>query len=306
MFKRLRSRDYTVTPFRANKFWRVTSDSEDPFVETLTGIKLNRHFYEDEDPKNENGTYMRGVYDLIYHMYYKHDSPFNKFGIYNYDGIHLQDFPTKLLSVIHVIKISNQYFGEKILPNSIKLTSIIDGLDITIVDDGKGNLIDQDTEEHVGNVFYTNGLLVLTHREPEETLEVETPDYTTFPNYYVINSEFEEIQYQPGQSAFPDYEVSPYEFVFRFYNLEFRGELTHYEHEFRCAIEPGEFNGTSNPSVKDGDTVIEYVKSEEFSPFITTVGLYDEFLNLIAVGKLAKPVQKPREIPMTLVVRMDM
>ena len=40
-------------------------------------------------------------------------------------------------------------------------------------------------------------------------------------------------------------------------------------------------------------------------PYITTVGLYNEQAQLLAVGKLAEPLQKRDDIDMNIVLRWD-
>ena len=42
-----------------------------------------------------------------------------------------------------------------------------------------------------------------------------------------------------------------------------------------------------------------------FKPYVTTVGLYDDDLNLLAVGKFAQPVKTSEEADMTFVIRWD-
>ena len=65
-----------------------------------------------------------------------------------------------------------------------------------------------------------------------------------------------------------------------------------------------------NPSIRlDGrmDTaeVDPLAKNPAFRPYVTTVGLYDDELRLLAVAKLAKPLQKLNNVDTTFVVRFD-
>ena len=43
----------------------------------------------------------------------------------------------------------------------------------------------------------------------------------------------------------------------------------------------------------------------DFSPYITSVGLYDDECNLLAVAKLTKPMKKPTDLPLTFKVSID-
>ena len=42
-----------------------------------------------------------------------------------------------------------------------------------------------------------------------------------------------------------------------------------------------------------------------WQPLVTTVGLYDDDNNLLAVAKLAKPLRKPTDIPLTIKTQID-
>ena len=88
----------------------------------------------------------------------------------------------------------------------------------------------------------------------------------------------------------------------------FSSSLTIYETQYKCTIRENEFNFSLNPSLLSGSTdgtVYGYVTSSYFSPFITTVGLYDEFQNLLAVGKLAQPLPTSPTTDTTILINLD-
>ena len=47
------------------------------------------------------------------------------------------------------------------------------------------------------------------------------------------------------------------------------------------------------------------VTGSDFSTYVTGIGLYDDFNNLLAIGKLAKPVKNDKEMAMSFVIRFD-
>jgi hypothetical protein len=47
------------------------------------------------------------------------------------------------------------------------------------------------------------------------------------------------------------------------------------------------------------------VTGSYFSPYVTTVGLYDEAQNLLAVGKLAQPLPTSATTDTTILVNID-
>jgi hypothetical protein len=88
----------------------------------------------------------------------------------------------------------------------------------------------------------------------------------------------------------------------------FSSSLEIYETQYKCTIRENEFNFSLNPSLISGSTdgtAYGYVTSSYFSPFVTTVGLYDEFQNLLAVGKLAQPLPTTATTDTTILINLD-
>jgi hypothetical protein len=91
-------------------------------------------------------------------------------------------------------------------------------------------------------------------------------------------------------------------------SCSFSSSLTIYETQYKCTIRENEFNFSLNPSLISGSTdgtVYGYVTGSYFSPFVTTIGLYDEFQNLLAVGKLAQPLPTTATTDTTILINLD-
>ena len=77
-----------------------------------------------------------------------------------------------------------------------------------------------------------------------------------------------------------------------------------------CRANPGEFNYSSNPTYVDNQGRIRVVDASQVGiqkafSFITTIGLYDAYQNLLAVAKLSRPVEKNDQKDLTFRVRLD-
>lgn len=75
-----------------------------------------------------------------------------------------------------------------------------------------------------------------------------------------------------------------------------------------CRALNDEFNYSSNSTFVDDNGLIRVLSGSDVlgtRTYITTVGLYDENDNLLAVGKLNKPVLKSFEAELTLKLRLD-
>ena len=107
-----------------------------------------------------------------------------------------------------------------------------------------------------------------------------------------------------GKTGILDYENNEYGF-----NAQFKTSTRFYEHEVVCRIPKTDFNITQNAS-----TIIkydrkqkpkQYLSNREFRPYFTTIGLYDDFGNLLAIAKLATPIKKRKDVDINIVIRFD-
>ena len=90
-----------------------------------------------------------------------------------------------------------------------------------------------------------------------------------------------------------------------------RGTHTIWEKEVSCTVGPGEFGMSMHPSLQEWDPSLgEYkykalVTGSAFRPFITTIGLYNDYGQLLVIGKLNTPIQTPNNMDTTFIIRYD-
>jgi hypothetical protein len=183
-------------------------------------------------------------------------------------------WPTGSGDQIAVISIPSKLYGEYIVPNSFVLD--YPTLSSTITDDGQGNLNISSSaggfDGYIGNIIYTHGLAILTDVTLPDILGYTLDDYVT------------------------DIDVT----------CSFSSSMTIFETQYKATIRESEFNATLNPSARDSDgTLNNNVTGSYFSPYVTTVGLYDEAQNLLAVGKLAQPLPTSDTTDTTILVNLD-
>lgn len=71
----------------------------------------------------------------------------------------------------------------------------------------------------------------------------------------------------------------------------------------KCKVKDLECNYSYNPSIKGGN--LDIMGTPEFTPYVTTVGLYNRAGELMATAKLSKPIKKNDNIDMTFKVNID-
>lgn len=145
-----------------------------------------------------------------------------------------------------------------------------------IVDDGEGRLYLKNSfpRYYVGNAIYTHGQLIITD--------------TVIAKYY--NDTFDAV-------------------------LKWKSNLPIFTHNYHCKVKSGEFNYTLNKTslakLPDGtfnqDGLVEtHLTGSDYPPYFTTVGLYNDSNELIAVGKMASPTPKSLDTDMSIIVQLDM
>ena len=142
----------------------------------------------------------------------------------------------------------------------------------------------------VGNVFYEHGMVVLSDPRTKYT----SGSFRLF-NDALYN--YKTLAQQPGC-------------IEDFY-FEYNSTVTLYEHEYVCRAKEDEFNFTSNSTIRqnndeNSEVPKDFVSNENFAPYITTVGLYDKYGRLLAIGKLGTPIHKRDDVDLNLIVKFDM
>jgi hypothetical protein len=81
-----------------------------------------------------------------------------------------------------------------------------------------------------------------------------------------------------------------------------------YETQYKCTFRENEFNYTLNPTLQydTSGSVYSYTTSSQWAPYVSTVGLYDEAQNLLAVGKLSQPLPTSATTDTTILINLDM
>jgi hypothetical protein len=315
VFKPFITSDVVVSPFKVNKTFTFEGTA------ALTGSGIDIFEGENIDPtlwvsgSNPTGyistqdkfLVYRSIRELYYYNYLFGDdgSPattasFNLDGTittttaytpnsYNYLCNTLlanRYFPTGSGEIVGVISIPSNVFGEYIKPGTFTL-SYESG---SFTDDGEGNLIFNN--EKIGDIIYEHGMIILTSDG------IPGQDGYGYVNYGSTT-------YGLGDSLF-------IEDIINSLNLScsFESTITVYETQYKCTIRENEFNFSQNPTLISGSSnsgvLYNFATGSYFDPFVTTVGLYDNEYNLLAIAKLAQPLPLSSTTDMNILVNLDM
>jgi len=92
------------------------------------------------------------------------------------------------------------------------------------------------------------------------------------------------------------------------YTASYRSTVTINELSIITRLDAGDFNMSTNLSLTadDDSTYRSFVTSSNFTPYITTIGLYNGYGQLLAIGKLAQPIRKRNDVDMNFLIRLDL
>jgi hypothetical protein len=113
----------------------------------------------------------------------------------------------------------------------------------------------------------------------------------------------------PKQGVFVISSANPkYNQIATSYTASWRSTVTVNELSVITRLDQGDFNMSLNPTLTaDNDiTYQSFVTGSDFSPYITTIGLYNDAGQLLMVGKLAQPIKKRRDVDMNFLLRIDL
>ena len=93
------------------------------------------------------------------------------------------------------------------------------------------------------------------------------------------------------------------------FTVAFKNDYTIYENEARCLVKDSDFNLSYNPTLVNGNytsgSLKDFATGSAFYTYATTIGLYDDDNNLLAVAKLGKPIMMSPDTDMTFIVKYD-
>lgn len=200
-------------------------------------------------------------------------------------------FPTHSAAKIAVWSIASRVFGDYIQPNSVNISLTKDSQTFIFTDDGQGNL--QYGGNNVGNVIYQHGLIVFTYLYDNSSIPTPPDAYGQAiygGDLYGGSVSAEDLTYITNVTC------------------SFSSSYTIYETQYKATLRESEFNFSQNPSIISSSTdgsLYGFATGSYFSPYVTTVGLYDEAQNLLAVGKLSQPLPTSRTTDTNIFINID-
>ena len=321
-FKQFNSQDIIVSPLEVAKGFSFSNGS----ALTASNVQIQRFRGEKNQSSLSNSDFpitQSTVYDSVLQLYYgnyisgsdgevqpANTSSFTPDGVIqglvtsnayeNYNTTDLNPFkffPTSSGLAVGVMSVPKNLFGDQIQPSSLKITTPSG----SFFDDGEGRLKRETNHNSssifVGNVIYEHGMIVFTGGNRTDATGED--------------DNYGEAEYATGVYGGRSIDNNDIDNFVATENItvDFSSSFTIYETQYKSTIGQDEFNYSQNPSTLKNtysDGIPEdFITGSYFSPYVTTVGLYNELNELLAVGKLAQPLPTSRTTDTSILVNID-
>ena len=341
-YKQLNRQDVYISDYQAQKSWQASGSLTSSYgIETLRGFSGSTPGYPYPNDYRKN-RYEKLVYDSIHHLYYSLTSgSINTQGDMYYSGAYDVSFQSSLMlsesrketSEVAVISIPKDVYGTKVVPGTFVAEPIFETSDRYIID-GYAREPQAGDNQYIENInFWYNSSVI------------DTADYIVSESNYISESVSEyvitssgfqrpeiiddgqgrliisggeasftnperfvgDIIYNQGNAVITDPDVARYYSTYGRLNVQWKSNLPIYTYNVHCTVKESECNHTFNPSAITGsdNSVRTNITGTDFRPYVTSIGLYNEANELIAVAKTNRPIPKSNNVDMTFVVKFD-
>lgn len=312
-YKKLNKQDAFITTYVAHKPWAITGSQ-------FSSYNITHN-------KNVTGINQNSLQQLYYPTKISGSVPSSSFDYYPQTTLY-QSQSRELPTGSFLLSIPRDLYGTAIKPESFRLKLLQNAYEIffpvvdsyitdgylqtfdtagrrpsrgwepipivsdVILDDGEGQLYisGSSPRNYIGDIIYSHGMAIITDISAASI----------------------------AASTFKYYSSTTY--------LNFKSSQPIFTHNYHCRLRESEFNFTYNPSAlssslktvyDNNDTIYSTssavsagelnsnITGSTFQPYITTVGLYNDANQLIAVGKVNRPVPKSANTEMTIIVKID-
>jgi hypothetical protein len=285
MIKEIPKSDIITRPIKVYKEW--TLDENDAYP--LFGESPDNTLIDVNSDEKTHGFVRKVLYESVKSQFYRNADTASIITEVGLRKSYTSTNERNLSNEFAVISIPQIYYGEGVKVGSVRLED--EQSSKIYEDDGYSNLIDSGSNV-AGNIFYDRGLVILTRD--------------------IVSGS-----------------------VLSQYTLNFRSTKTIYENEILLSVLESEFNVSQNPTAVDydpdgtfGKIKLHSIQSEVnpnvfsgfgeydysssldttgsyLAPYITTIALYDDDLNMVAVAKLPQPIKSMPDYPLNFIVRFD-
>jgi hypothetical protein len=302
MIKEIPKSDVITRPMKVYKEWPLDKDNIYP----IFGINGANTLVDIDNDAKSYGFNKKVIYASTKSQFYTNSATASIITEVGRRKSYASTDERVLENEIAVFSIPQSYYGEGIKPGTVVFTNNSNITSTTFTDDSYSNLIDSGSNV-AGNIFYDRGLIVLTRDITSGSGAGNLTNFTL--NFRSTKTIFENEVFIPVLESEFNYSQNPsavYEDGARLYTHIMQrpgstkiGDLvTSSFYDAGIKWVKGAFNQYEASSSLDQT-------GSFLAPMITTIALYDNELNMVAVAKLPQPIKSLPDYPVNFIIRFD-
>lgn len=231
------------------------------------------------------------LYRSVKHLFYDNGYFYNKGDLSTSSIVGLPDD-------LFVVSIGQTFYGDRVKPGSFVLS--IDEAGKEIVDDSVGNLYvsQSGTGTFVGNIFYSKGIAVIRHNTGSAVTYIG-PNGLKLVSASVLYVDYEsDVKYYRHEAVVT---LKPTDYNMSAFNPSM-GQVYKVTGSITSSLAAQNLQPTSGSDVY---SLYKLMSSNIIKPYVTSIGLYNDKYELLAVAKLANPIQRTFDINQIFIIRFD-
>lgn len=330
LFGTLDSKDYTVVDYisTAPISWELESSSlginitspDDLIgavtIQRATNDPINfRDLDADIKTNIETGTYEYVLYSSIKHLFYDRGVFYSGSRVYKNPVVTFSSSIDPITKIVednttktnvvnppnnsYVVSVGQNFYGDRIQPRSFEFTLESDP---TIVqDDGYGNLFvsESGVGYSVGHIFYEKGIAVISHDTSSAVTSVNSNGIKIVGGTVIGIDYTSEVDVTRHEA---NVRLLPQEFNFSPFNPSI---LRTFSGSAELGQGTGSLANIPSSSALNQWNLYNLMGANIIKPYVTSIGLYNDKYELLAVAKLVVPIQRTFDMEQIFIVRFD-
>lgn len=319
-FGAIQPKNYIIEQFYANSTlkWKLVSGSGGTLVTELEDLPeldeelsyaititkaTNIPTYFDNDVNDITGlpessvNIETGIQEYLLYRSVKQKFYTNNFNFIS-SSIPVTESIAPLTNNSYVVSIGQDFYGERITPGSFKLG--VSSSTNYIIDDFKGNLYISESGigSYVGNIFYDYGIAIVPHHTSSVISYIGSNGIKIISGSEVRVTYDTDVKINRNQITVA---LKPTDFNFSIFNPSIHRSVLYTTSSLTQSL-----NDLNVP--QSGSNTWKYSSLMQvglIKPYVTTIGLYNNQYELLAVAKLSTPIQRTFDTDQIFIVRFD-
>jgi hypothetical protein len=276
----------------------VALDGYEPYLDGAVTIQRASITRGTTAINSDTGTLEYILHKSVKHLFYTNN-------VFYQNNTLLTSSIVPLPDNFYVISVGQTFYGDRIKPGTFEVTTELASK--IILDDGVGNLYVSQSSvgAYVGNIFYDQGLAVIKENTGSLTTDISVDGLKIIGSTEIYVDYSSDVKFTRHEITV---KLEPNEFNFSPFNPSITNQYIatgSYTSSVNRFIESMSMQNITPTSGSTAWGLYKLMGDGVIKPYITSIGLYNDKYELLAVAKLNQPIQRTFDTNQIFIVRFD-